>query len=174
MARKGIGGIIFGSFIIFLGAVVITGGIVARPVVNNYLIEPMTDDAFTQIETMVLTDLTPEIKKMAYPQFMDGVLNQMQYAFGGDPGNLAAFINGSTAAGAMNQTAEALQPAPYADDSAALLGLFNDNIMTLYGTPIPGISEAMNGGAPIGYIQPFVDALCFGGVGTSFDGVPWS
>ncbi len=173
MAKKGIGGVIMGSIVLFLGAIIITAGVGGRAAANTFLIEPMVGSTLQDIEDQAIPALEPAIKDMAYPLFLDGVHTQMQYAFGGDPANLAAFINGSTAAGAIFATANALHPSPpgpYADLNAALLGLFNDNILTLYGTPIPGISESMNAGSPIGYTLPMVGALC-NGAGAPFVGI---
>jgi hypothetical protein len=174
MAKKGIGGVITGSIILFLGAIIITSGVAGRAAANSFLIEPMVASTLQDIEDEALPALVPAIQDMAYPAFLDGVYTQMQYAFGGDPANLAAFINGSTAAAAIYGTADALHPAPYADLNAALVGLFNDNIMTLYGTPIPGISESMNGGSPIGYVLPQVGAVCMGTGTASWMGIPWA
>ncbi|TFG20477.1 MAG: hypothetical protein EU530_03165 [Promethearchaeota archaeon] len=171
MAKKGIGGVISGSIILFLGAIIITAGVGGRAMANSFLIEPMVGSTLGDIEAQAIPALEPAIQDMAYPLFLDGVYTQMQYAFGGDPANLAAFINGSTAAGAIYATANALHPAPYADLNAALVGLFNDNILTNYGTPIPGISESMNAGTPIGYTLPMVGALCMGSGSPPFVGI---
>ena len=171
MAKKGIGGVISGSIILFLGAIIITAGVGGRAMANSFLIEPMVGSTLQDIEDQALPQLVPAIQDMAYPLFLGEVYTQMQYAFGGDPANLAAFINGSTAAGVIYATADALHPAPYADLNAALVGLFNDNILTNYGTPIPGISESMNGGAPIGYTLPMVGALCMGTGSPPFVGI---
>jgi hypothetical protein len=177
MAKKGIGGVITGSIILFLGAIIITAGVGGRMAANTFLIEPMVAETFQTVQDEAIPMLEPQIKDMAYPMFLDGVYTQMQYAFDDDPANLAIFINGSTAAGAIYGTANALYPSPpgpYADLNAALVGLFNDNIQTLYSTPIPGISEAMNGGSSLGYTLPQVGAVCMGTGTSSWMGIPWA
>ncbi|MHA1111224.1 MAG: hypothetical protein ACTSRE_08980, partial [Promethearchaeota archaeon] len=109
---------ISGSIILFLGAIIITAGVGGRAMANTFLIEPMVGSTLQDIEDQALPQLVPAIQDMAYPLFLDEVYTQMQYAFGGDPANLAAFINGSVAAGAIFATADALHPSPpgpYAD-----------------------------------------------------------
>jgi hypothetical protein len=145
MAKKGIGGVISGSIILFLGAIIITAGVGGRAMANSFLIEPMVGSTLGDIEAQAIPALEPAIQDMAYPLFLDGVYTQMQYAFGGDPANLAAFINCSTSMQLIGQLMADLAPAYGGDPNAALVGIFNDNIQGTYATPVRGAAEWSGG-----------------------------
>jgi hypothetical protein len=111
----------------------------------------MVGDTFQKIEDQAIPELIPAIKDMAYPQFLDGVYTQMQYAFGGDPANLAMFINCSTSMQLLGQvipTLAAGYPLYYGSALYATWGVFNDTIQ-LFGSPVKGVIEWA--GAPLSY-----------------------
>jgi hypothetical protein len=88
---------------------------------------------------------------MAYPLYLDGVYQAMQYAFGGDPANLAAFINCSASMGLIGQTLPALAagyPLYFGNGLLATWGMFNDTIQA-FGSPFKGVIEWS--GAPLTY-----------------------
>ena len=57
MAKKGIGGVISGSIILFLGAIIITAGVGGRAMTNTFLIEPMVGSTLQDIEDQALPAL---------------------------------------------------------------------------------------------------------------------
>ncbi|MBN2155203.1 MAG: hypothetical protein JW776_04115 [Candidatus Lokiarchaeota archaeon] len=147
MAKKGIGGVITGSIVLFLGAIIITAGVGGRVGVNTFLIEPYVGEAFNMIEEMAI----PEIKKGAYADFLSGVKDAMVGAFGG-PGNLALFVNGSTSMQVVGQVIGNLAgavPTYYGNPLFATWGVFNDTIQAFYTTPIKGVIEWA--GVPLTY-----------------------
>lgn len=154
MAKKGIGGVISGSIILFLGAIIITAGVGGRAMANSFLIEPMVGSTLQDIEDQALPQLIPAIQDMAYPEYLETVYTEMQYAFGGDPANLAAFINSSTSMQLVGQVIgnlAAAVPTYFSNPALATWGIFNDTIQAFYGTPIKGVTEFM--GIPLVYLQ---------------------
>jgi hypothetical protein len=93
----------------------------------------------------------------------------MQYAFGGDPAILGLFINTSTSMQLIGQLMTNLAPAYGGNPSAALVGIFNDNIQSLYGTPVKGVSEWV--GAPLGYSADDVSNLTQGPIAYPLPGI---
>jgi hypothetical protein len=169
MAKKGIGGVITGSIILFLGAIIITAGVGGRVAVNTFLVEPMVGSTFQDIEDQAIPELEPATKDMAYPMFLDEVYTQMQYAFGGDPANLAAFINCSTSMQLIGQMMTDLAPAYGGDPMAALFGIYNDNIQGTYSTPVRGASEWIGGA--LSYTADDVSNLSMGAVAYPLPGI---
>ena len=163
MAKKGIGGVISGSIILFLGAIIITAGVGGRAMANTFLIEPMVGSTLQDIEDQALPELVPAIQDMAYPLFLDEVYTQMQYAFGGDPANLAAFINCSTSMQLLGQIIADLTaavPFYYGNPLIATQGIFNDTIQASFATPVRGVTEYI--GIPLVYLPMHVINLTQG------------
>ena len=146
MAKKGIGGVIAGSIVLFLGAIIITAGVGGRVAANSFLIEPMVGTTFQDIEDQAL----PTLKASFYSQFLLGVKDAVIGAFGGTT-NLAMFINCSTSMQVLGQTIPLLAagyPLYYGSALLATWGVFNDTIQ-LFGSPVKGVVEWS--GAPITY-----------------------
>lgn len=169
MAKKGIGGVISGSIILFLGAIIITAGVGGRAMANSFLIEPMVGSTLQDIEDQALPALVPAIQDMAYPLFLDGVYTQMQYAFGGDPANLAMFINCSTSMQLIGKMMTDLAPAYGGNPMAALFGIYNDNIQGTYATPVRGAAEWIGGA--LSYTADDVSNLSMGAVAYPLPGI---